>query len=142
MAKDCVKFTKENPVRASVYAGIASVAYGCGKTNPTYNSFDDQFKKSINQLALIFPTNQNPIAKNYLKYIEDCRNNDTLRYMSLGLFSILWIDDFSSDLATPDAKCKYLEPAYATFHERIIDVGAFGKFWNIEKAMKDYDVNF
>jgi hypothetical protein len=62
--------------------------------------------------------------------------------MSIGLFSILWIDDFSSNLATPDAQCKYLEPAYATFHERVIDYGFLGKWWNIEKNMKDYDVNF
>jgi hypothetical protein len=92
-------------------------------------------------MALVFQDSQNPSSVSYLKNIEDCRNKDSLRVLSLGLFSILWIDDYASQLATPDARCKYLEPKYSTFHERIIDWGFFGKWWKIEESMKDYDVN-
>lgn len=109
--------------------------------NPTYQTYVDQLRTAQNQLALVFVDSQNPNSVNYLKNIEAHRNKDTIRATSLGLFSILWIDDYASELATADAKCKYLEPAYATFHERIIDWGFFGKWWKIEEAMKDYDVN-
>lgn len=132
---------KENPVRSSIYASIGTFAVTCYKKNPTYQAYVDQFRTAQNQLALVFADSQNPKSVNYLKNIETCRNKDTLRATSLGLFSILWIDDYASELATADATCKYLEPAYATFHERIIDWGFFGKWWKIEEAMKNYDVN-
>lgn len=138
---ETLKYVKANPVRSSIYAGIGSFAYGCYKTNPTYRTFTDQLKVAQNQIALVYEDSQNPDSVSYLKSIEKNRNTDTLRVLSLGVFSVLWIDDFASELATADATCKYLEPAYATFHERIIDWGFFGKWWNIEKSMKDYDVN-
>lgn len=133
---------KANKLRSSIYVGIGSFTFVCLKTNPNYGSFTDQLRIAQNQMALVFEDSRNQNTVNYFKYIEKCRNTDTLRVTSFGLFSILWVDDFSSELATADATCKYLKPAYATFSERIIDWGCFGKWWAIEKNMKDYDVNF
>lgn len=90
----------------------------------------------------MYDESRNPVSVNYMKNIEKYRNKDELRVTSLGLFSILWVADYASELATPDATCNYLKPAVATFHERIIDYGFFGRWWNIEKSMDDYDVNF
>lgn len=128
-------------MRSSIYASIGTFAVTCYKTNPDYQTYTDQLKTAENQMALVFEDAQNPNSVKYLKFIEKCRNNDTLRVTSLVLFSILWIDDYASDLATADANCKYLKPAYSKFHERIIDFGVFGKWWKIEENMKDYDVN-
>lgn len=92
-------------------------------------------------MSLVYYDNLNQNSRSYLKYIESCRNNDLLRITSFGLFSIVWIADYASSLATADATCKYLKPAYATFHERIIDWGFWNRWIKMEKAMKDYDVN-
>lgn len=119
-----------------------SFSYGCFKSNPDRRTYTDQFLKAQNEISLIYPDQQNPKSRDYLKFIESCKNNDTLRVTTFGLFSIVWIDDKASNLATADAQCKYLEPAYATFHERIIDWGFWNKWVNLEKSMKDYDVNF
>ena len=104
--------------------------------------FVEQFRKAEHQLGLVTPDMQNPSSVNYLKMIERCRNNDTLRITSLGVCSIMWIDDCASNLSTYDAKCDYLKPEWRTFHERIIDVGLWNNWWNLQKLMKDYDVNY
>lgn len=142
VAIDSIKFAKENPVRTSIYGTVGTVGYSCCKNNPDSRTYTDQLKQAQNELSMIYSEQQNPISKDYLKYIETCRNNDTLRILSLGLFSIVWIDDKASYLATPDATCKYLEPAYLTFQERIIDVGFWNRWYSLNKHMKDYDVNF
>lgn len=94
-----------------------------------------------NLIALVHPESQNQKSVKYFRYLEKCRNDDTLRVTSLGLFSILWIHDHSTKLATPDAVCKYLEPEYKTFYKRIIDIGFLNKWWNIQNNLKDYDVD-
>lgn len=133
---------KTYPVRSAVYASIGSFVFGSCKTNPDSQSYTDQLKIAQNEISLIYFESQNPKSLEYLKYLETVRNDQTIRIMSLGLFSIVWIDDKSFQLATPDATCKYLQPAYATFHERIIDWGFWNKWWTLHKHMKDYDVNF
>lgn len=133
---------KDYPVRSSVYGSIALFAYTCYKTNPNYNLFTDRMRYSQNLVSLVYPESQNPNAIKHLSYLEKCRNEDTIRITSLALFSIIWVHDFSSKLSTADAQCKYLQPELSTFKERIIDVGFMGKWWNIEKQMKDYDVNY
>lgn len=132
---------KENRVKSSIYAGIGSLAFTGYKTNPTYLTFTEQLKSSQNKITLVYEDSQNHNSVTYLKYVEKRRNTDQLRVTSFGIFSILWVDDYASELSTPDATCKYLKPALKTFHERIIDVGFFGKWWNIEEQMKDYDIN-
>ncbi|KAG5681685.1 hypothetical protein PVAND_011097 [Polypedilum vanderplanki] len=140
VSKDCVNYIKANPVRSTIYGSIGTFAFTCYKTNPTFNDFTDQVRTSENLVALVHPDCQNPHTIQHLRYLEKCRNDDKIRLTSLWLFSIVWIHDFPSKLATADATCKYLQPEYATFHERIIDIGFFNKFWNLEKKMKDYDI--
>lgn len=88
------------------------------------------------------PDSQNPKSSEYLKMLVRSQNNDTLRVTSLGFFSIMWLDDNAADLSTYGAKCDYLQPEFENFHERIIDIGWLDNWWNLEKNLKDYDINF
>lgn len=142
VAIDSVKKIRAKPVKSSVYASIGALIYGSCKTNPNEQMFVEQFRKAEHQLGLVSPEMQNPSSVNYLKMIERCRNNDTLRITSVGVCSIMWIDDCASSLSTYDAKCEYLKPEWRTFHERIVDVGMWNNWWNLKKLMKNYDVNY
>lgn len=137
-----MKTVRENPVRYSVYASLGALVYGCCKTNPDQQMFVEQFRKSEHLVALVPEDSQNPSTVNYLKMLERSRNNDSLRITSLGPFSIMWLDNCAGSLSTYDATCEYLKPELRTFHERIIDIGLWNNWWNLEKQMKNYDVNF
>lgn len=142
VAIDSVKTIREKPVKAGVYGSIGAFIYGCCKTAPDYHYFDDQMKKAENAVALVPLESQNPKTVNYLKMINRQRNNETLRITSFGLFSLMWTADFADGLATYDATCDYLKPELKNFNERIVDIGWWNNWWNLEKMMKDYDVNF
>lgn len=142
VALDSFKTIKANPLKSSVYGSIAVFLYSCGKTNPDRRTFHEQLKQSQGLTALVMPEMQNPESVEYMRMLERSQNTDTLRITSLGMFSIMWIADNASGLSTFDAKCDYLQPELATFHERIIDIGWWNNWWNLSKKLKDYDVNY
>lgn len=102
----------------------------------------EQFKVCQQNVSLVTLKEQNPTAVEYLKLLERRKNDDTLRITSIGFFSLLWIDDNASQLSTFDAKCEYLQPELLSFHERVVDIGFWNNWWNLDRKMKDYDVNF
>lgn len=132
---------KANPVKSSIYGSIGLFSLVSYKTNPTFNHFTDSIRTAQNLVGLVYEDSQNIKTVQFLRFLEQCRNEERLRLTSYALFSIIWKHDYSSNLSTADAKCEYLQPQYSTFFDRIIDVGFMGKWWNLEKQMKDYDVN-
>lgn len=137
-----MKTVREKPLKSSVYASLGATVYMFCKNNPDQREFIEQFKQSEQQLALVSIDSQNPSTIEYLKLLERNRNSDTLRITSIGLLSIMWLDDNANSLSTYDATCEYLKPEIRNFHERIIDIGWMNTWWNLRKNMKDFDVNY
>lgn len=142
VANDSIKSMRERPLKFSIYGAIAAVVYGSCKTNPDYQDFLDQQKKSEQLVSLVTFDSHNPESVEYLKMLERSQNNDTLRTTSLGIFTIMWLHDNAKSLSTFEAKCDYLKPQWLTFHERIIDIGWWNKWWNLQRKLKNYDVNY
>lgn len=132
---------KANPVKSSIYGTIGLSSYISYKTNPTYEQYTDQLRTAQNMVGMVYPESQNLNTLKYLRYIEQCRNDERIRRSSFLLFSFIWVHDNSPNLSTADAKCEYLQPTYSSMYDRIVDFGFFGIYWNLKKQMKDYDVN-
>lgn len=132
---------KANPVKSSIYGTIGLSSYISYKTNPTFEQYTDQLRTAQNMVGMVYPESQNLGTLRYLRYMEQCRNDERIRRSSFLLFSFIWVHDFSSNLSTADAKCEYLQPTYSSMYDRIVDFGFFGTYWNLKKQMKDYDVN-
>lgn len=142
VAIESIKKIKAKPVKSSIYGTIGAVLYGSALTNPDHNNFIDQFRAHENEVSMVAFDSQSKKATEYLKYLEQCKNNDVLRILSLGVVSLMWVDDHSSSLSTYDAVCEYLEPEYLTFNKRVIDIGLWGRWWNMENNMIDFDINY
>lgn len=132
---------KENPVRSSVYGSIGLSSFISYKKNPTFEQYTDQLRTAQNAVGMVFPDSQNLKTIRFLKYMEQCRNEERIRISSFALFSFIWVHDISSNLSTADATCEYLKPTYSSMYDRIVDFGFFGKWWNLSKQMENYDVN-
>jgi hypothetical protein len=139
---DSVKTIRDKPLKSAVYGSIGAFIYGCCKTNPNHQTFIEQLRKSESEVALVPLDSQNPTTTDHLKMLNRIRNNETLRITSLGLFSLMWVDNYASSQATFDATCEYLKPELRNFHERIIDIGWWNNWWNLQRKMKDYDIVF
>jgi len=93
------------------------------------------------QVAVVAPEVRNPASQTYLLEIEKLFNENRIRYVSLGILSLYWKADESSDVALPRATVPFLQPAWLTWHQRIVEISFWGRFWNLEREHKDYDVN-
>ncbi|XP_056648998.1 mitochondrial import inner membrane translocase subunit Tim29 [Diorhabda sublineata] len=132
---------RQKPLKAATYfTGISFLSY-CVTSNPDLRSFKSKYIESANELALVNPSLTNPTSVTHLKYIEKCFNANLIRYINLGVFSIVWVDEFSKDCDTYECKCSYLQVPYRHFGTRILDVGFLNTWWVISRRMLDYDVN-
>ncbi|XP_035782410.1 mitochondrial import inner membrane translocase subunit Tim29-like [Anopheles albimanus] len=141
MVLDTGRGMRDRPVRSTIYVSLLAAAGYCGANNPSETDFYDQYRRAYNQLSLVHPTCQNPVASRHITFLERCHNEGILRRLSLGVVSFLWLDNYDKGLSIYKAVCPYLQPRYLTFHERIVDVGFNGKWWQLERKMVDYDIN-
>ncbi|XP_072391003.1 mitochondrial import inner membrane translocase subunit Tim29 [Diabrotica undecimpunctata] len=133
---------RQKPLKSAVYlSGLSFLAY-CGTHNPDLRNFRAKYIDSANQLALVNSSVANPNSINHLKYIEKCFNANLIRFINLGVFSIVWVDEFSEDCDNYECNCSYLQVPYTRFGERILDIGFLNTWWIISRKMLDYDVNY
>lgn len=133
---------KEKPILSSIYCTTGGVLYYCVKNNPTEEDFLIQLRQCNADAVLVQDSCLNDNASGYIQFIEKCYNQGIIRHLSLGFISFLWLDNYASEASLYKATCKYTDPQYLNFHERVIDVGFMNKWWNLSKKMKDYDVNY
>lgn len=93
------------------------------------------------KLILVGEPIRNPVSVQHIKWLEQCYNEGLIRRLNLGILSLIWVDNYDKDCSFYKAVCPYLKPRFVTFHERIVDVGFLGKWWLLERKMKNYDIN-
>lgn len=133
---------KEKPFKAGSYVTGLGILYYCNTHNPNLQSFRAKYIQSANALSLINEDLVNPQSQNHIKYIDDCYNAKLIRYLNLGIASIIWVDNYSSECDLYEAQCKYLKIPYTKFFERILDVGFCNIWWVTSRKMLDYDINY
>lgn len=97
--------------------------------------------KSANDTILVSDANLNPTADTHLCFLRKSYNEGTIRCLNLGLFSLMWLNNFHSDCGIYPSQCDYLKPSVMDFHKRVVDIGFLGHWWNIQRYMKDFDIN-
>lgn len=132
---------KEKPIRASIYGGLMAATWYSAKHNPSYIDFYDRLRKHNTDIILVNHDCHNPVSAEYLTFLERSLNEGIVRKLNLGVCSLLWLDNYDRAVALYKATCKYTQPDYLTWHDRVIDVGFLDKWWILEEKMTDYDVN-
>jgi len=135
-------FTKSSAVNFcfSWVSGIAAAFY-CASTNPTEISFRDTVISMSNEMALIPKSILNTAAANHITFLESCYNQGIVRRLSIGVASFIWLDNYDPAVGNYASQCSYLQPRYLRFHQRVIDIGFIGRWWMMDSAMIDFDVN-
>lgn len=138
---DVGKQMKEKPIRASIYGAIGGSAVYSFKHNPNENDFIEQLRTCNTKMVLMAPDCHNPATSEHIIFLERCYNEGIIRRLSVGIFSVLWLDNYDQALSLYKATCSYTKPDLLTWHNRIIDVGFMDKWWKISEKMIDYDIN-
>lgn len=120
--------------------GLAA-GYYCFKNNPDECSYREDLLTNEMKLSQVGRSMRNPESIKHVTLMKDCINTNTLRRFSLGIFSIMWIDNSSNNCKSYKCTCNYLKPQIINLHERIADVGFINKWWILDRKMIDYDIN-
>lgn len=111
------------------------------ETKPEARTYYAALLQSADDAVLVSEANLNPTTDNHLSFIRQCYNEGTIRYLSLGVFSLIWLGNYHTDCGIYPSQCSYLEPGILNFHKRIVDFGFLGYWWNMKRYMVDYDIN-
>ncbi|KAJ8714641.1 hypothetical protein PYW07_002866 [Mythimna separata] len=132
---------QDEPLKAMKWtAAIGSLTFLSLK-NPSELDFKDFLKRINNEAVMVSPDCLNPKTANHLWYLDTCYNQGTIKYYSLGIFSIMYTTDLNESCDLYKAKCSYLQPTIFSLPSRIVDVGIMGQWWNLYIKTHDYDVN-
>ncbi|CAK9818412.1 Mitochondrial import inner membrane translocase subunit Tim29 [Anthophora plagiata] len=136
-AKSC----KEHPIRTSIYVSLLASCVYLHKCNPDESSFKENLLQNTMKIMQVGEAIRNPISEYHVKWLEQCYNEGIVRWMNLGVISLIWLDDYNKGCSLYKAICPYLKIQYSTFYQRVVDFGFLGKWWILENKMIDYDIN-
>ena len=137
--KDIGVEMKDYPKTSAVLLStLAATAFAC-RTNPSLQDFRDQHLDYKLRLLYQDDHRRNEYCTEYIQRIEQCFNYGTVRRTSLGVLSIMWIDNFDKNCDFYEARCKFLKVGWLELRERVIDVGFNSKYYWLDKAMNDWD---
>lgn len=141
VAIDVCKFARDRPIRAGVYGALGgAVVYSC-KHNPDDVTFINHLRLHNINVVMVSDDCRSPVSAQHLTFVERCYNEGIVRRLNLGVASVLWLDNYDRAICLYRATCKHTKYDLLSWHQRIVDVGFLGKWWQLEKAMVDYDVN-
>ena len=143
--KELGQSCRERPIKASMIGATILSALYANRHNPDEKSFNDLLVNINNDLTMVSDLCRNNSSTQHQFEVVRAQNAGTLRYWNLGLFSIIWRDNYNSDFGHVKARCKYLTVGYTDIlfneRERIVDIGFLGNWWYTNKAMEEYDIN-
>ncbi|KAL7745292.1 hypothetical protein ACLKA6_015317 [Drosophila palustris] len=137
-----VKESYAKPKKAFLYGTGALAVYLAARNNPDECAFMTLLRKQTNRMVTLPTEQQNRESADYLVMLERAVNQKKLRLLSLGIFTLMWVDLYDEDDCTYPAICEYTSVGFLNFHERIIDVGFWNEFWRLKFKMRNYDINY
>ena len=126
---------------AAVRASGTSVLVAAWNTSPGEWQFSDQLLAADDRLRLIAPQLRRPASEQHVRRLRQLQADRRLTAQNLGPLSLLWEQPYPEGTALHAAQCPHLRPSRLAFHRRVLDVGAFGRWWHLARTMRDYDVN-
>ena len=132
---------KDRPVKSAFYLSLLGGAIFFAKKNPSEEDFMEQLTNNMNELMLVGDPIRNPISDGHMQTLRKAYNTGEMRYLNLLFFSIMWRDNYHRRTDLYKAQCKPLKVGWLDLPDRTLDIGVLGKWWWVEKAMIDYDIN-
>ncbi|XP_022087274.1 mitochondrial import inner membrane translocase subunit Tim29-like [Acanthaster planci] len=132
---------RERPIKATIYIAILGSAAIAAWNNPDEQSYDRSLLDARNDVLLLSDPIRNRASDRHLQGLMELRNQGRIRRLNLVVCCVMWRDDYSKALGRYDSQCEYLRPSWRDFNQRVLDVGLMNRWYYLEKAMVDYDVN-
>ncbi|XP_052067064.1 mitochondrial import inner membrane translocase subunit Tim29-like [Mytilus californianus] len=132
---------KNRPVKASFYGSLLTTSIIMLKTNPSEQNFKSEIVECSNSLSSVGELIRNPQSDNHVTTLMTAMKDNTLKVRNLKFFTLVSMREFPVHSGLFEANCTYARPHWTEWYKSVVDVGIFGRWVFLHKAMKDYDVN-
>ena len=141
VATDLVQSAKKKPIKFIIICTIGTTCAVMWRKIPDMDVYRDEVVQYSNELSQCSELTRNPRSQLYIEklLLLDC--SGSLRYINLGLCSVILERPNYKDCYNFTEVCPHLQPQWWTTHRRLIDVGFWNKWWLLEQNMTDFDVN-
>ncbi len=141
VVKETAVTSRKRKIRTGIILSAVGGVLYAGATAPTEEDFLNVMRE--NRLNLISVSDQvrNPVSESDLERKTILMNEGKAQYVNCIFWSLILRTKYNPQCDLYAAHCKELQPKFTDLPDRIIDVGAFGRWFYAEKAMEDYDVN-
>ncbi|MBN3302022.1 TIM29 translocase, partial [Amia calva] len=133
--------TRERPIRAALYVSLLGGAWGCYRSNPGPASLQGRLLEASNALLLLSPWVRSGAADGHVRGLLRLQDEGRLRTLSLGLVTVAYSAPFDPDSCLYEARCPPLRPRWIALPDRLLDLGCLGRWWVLERKLRDFDVN-
>uniref|UniRef100_A0A8C4LG79 Translocase of inner mitochondrial membrane 29 n=1 Tax=Equus asinus TaxID=9793 RepID=A0A8C4LG79_EQUAS len=116
-------------------------AAACCALAPGEAAFEEALLDASGTLLLLAPATRNRASEAHVQRLLWLRGRGRLRHASLGLCSLVYEAPFDAQTSLYQARCRYLQPRWADFPARVLDVGFAGRWWVLGARMRDCDIN-
>ena len=141
VAKDTGVYIKKHPIRFMLMCLTGCGASAMWIKNPEMNGFIEEVLDYSNEISQCSELTRNKAAQNYLQNLIMMHHTGLIRYLNLGICSLIIMNSNYKDCHNFSEKCEYLQPKWWEFHDSLLDIGFWGRWWCLEREMVDFDVN-
>ena len=141
VAKDAYKDAKARPIKTLVYALLGGGVVATWKMRPDTVSYTDRLLEHCNDLYQCSQLVRNRQTQAYLDNLVQKVSTDQLEYKNFGFFAILLEREHTPVCKNYHVSCKHLRWRWWSRWSHVVDVGVWGRWWALDRAMVDYDVN-
>jgi hypothetical protein len=138
---DLCQFIYKKPLRAVRNFSVLGALAGIWYTNPERDSYTAQLMENANTLALLSDKVRNPKCNKTIEQLVELNSGNRLSVHNFGFFSLVRQKEHNEISCVYEARCYYLKERWLYMYKDIVDIGFLGKWYFLEKAMVDYDVN-
>ncbi|XP_025719129.1 mitochondrial import inner membrane translocase subunit Tim29 [Callorhinus ursinus] len=138
---DAAAAARARPWRAAVYAGLLGGAAASCALAPSEAAFEEALLDASGTLLLLAPATRKRASEDYVQRLLWLRGRGRLRHVSLGPCALVYEAPVDAEASLYQARCRYLQPRWVDFPDRILDVGFGGRWWVLAARMRDCDIN-
>lgn len=138
---DTVSAARARPGRATVYVGLLGGVAACFALAPGESAFEEALLDASGSLLLLAPATRNQDSETFVQRLLWLRGRGRLRHVNLGVCSLIYEAPCDAQASLYQARCRYLQPRWSDFPERVLDVGFAGRWWVLDARMRDCDIN-
>ncbi|XP_063441201.1 mitochondrial import inner membrane translocase subunit Tim29-like [Mytilus trossulus] len=138
---ETIQDIKNRPVKASFYGSLLATSIVMLKTNPSEQNFQSEILECSNSISMVGELIRNPQSDNHVTTLMTAMKDNTMKVRNLKFFTVVSMREYPIHSGLFEANCTYAKPHWTKWHKSIVDIGIFGRWVYLNKAMKDYDVN-